>query len=52
MLEISNLMGADTMIKALGYAAKHSYSSLKRIEIERTEAGANEIEIEVLYCGV
>ena len=40
------------MIKASGYAAKHSYSSLKRIEFERAEAGANEVEIEVLYCGV
>ena len=40
------------MIKALGYAAKHSYSRLKPIEFEREEASANEIEIEVLYCGV
>ena len=40
------------MIKATGYAAKHSYSRLRRIEFERKEAGANEIEIEVLYCGV
>ena len=40
------------MIKALGYAAKHSYSRLKRLEFEREEASANEIEIEVLYCGV
>ena len=40
------------MIKALGYAAKHPYSNLKQIEFEREEAGANEIEIEVLFCGV
>lgn len=40
------------MIKALGYAAEHSYSRLKRLEFERAEARANEIEIEVLYCGV
>ena len=40
------------MIKALGYAAEHSYSRLKRLEFEREEARANEIEIKVLYCGV
>ena len=40
------------MIKTLGYAAKNSHSSLTRIEFEREEARANEIEIEVLYCGV
>ena len=40
------------MIKAMGYAAKHSYSRLRHIEFEREEASANEIEIEVLYCGV
>lgn len=40
------------MIKATGYAAKHSFSSLKPIEFEREEAKANEVEIEVLYCGV
>ena len=40
------------MIKALGFAAKHSYSRLKRVEFEREEACANEIEIDVLYCGV
>ena len=33
------------MIKALGYAAKHSYSRLRRIEFEREEASENEIEI-------
>ena len=45
-------MRADTMIKTLGYAAKNSHSSLTRIEFEREEARANEIEIDVLYCGV
>lgn len=40
------------MIKAIGYAAKHSFSRLKPLEFERDEAGANEIEIEVLFCGV
>ena len=40
------------MIKAMGYAAQHLYSRLKCFEFEREEASANEIEIEVLYCGV
>lgn len=40
------------MIKAHGYAAKHSYSKLKPIEFEREEPGAGELEIAVLYCGV
>jgi alcohol dehydrogenase (NADP+) len=40
------------MIKALGYAAKHSFSALKPFEFERDEAGPSEIELEVLYCGV
>ena len=40
------------MIKALGYAAKHSFSSLKPLAFERDEAGPDEVEIEVLFCGV
>jgi alcohol dehydrogenase (NADP+) len=40
------------MIKALGYAARHSYSRLKPYEFERDEAGADEVEIAVMYCGV
>jgi uncharacterized zinc-type alcohol dehydrogenase-like protein len=40
------------MIKVTGYAAKHSYSRLKKYEFERDEAKAHEVEIEVLYCGV
>ena len=40
------------MIQATGYAARHSFSSLKPFEFEREEAKANEVEIEVLYCGV
>lgn len=40
------------MIKAVGYAAKHSYSRLKPIEFERDEPKANEVVINVLYCGV
>jgi uncharacterized zinc-type alcohol dehydrogenase-like protein len=40
------------MIKATGYAAKHSFSRLKPHEFEREEAKDNELEIDVLYCGV
>jgi uncharacterized zinc-type alcohol dehydrogenase-like protein len=40
------------MIKATGYAAKHSFNDLKRLEFEREDPKANEVEIEVLYCGV
>ena len=40
------------MIKALGYATNHSFSRLKPLAFERQEAGAGEVEIEILYCGV
>lgn len=40
------------MIKSKGYAAKHSFSRLKFTEFEREEPRENEVEIEVLYCGV
>lgn len=40
------------MIKVLGYAAKHSFSNLKPFEFEREEPRDNEIEMEVLYCGI
>ncbi len=40
------------MKKALGYAAKHSFSRLKPLEIERDDAKPNEVEIDILYCGV
>ena len=40
------------MIKTVGYAADHSFSSLKRHEFERENGKANEVEIEVLFCGV
>jgi uncharacterized zinc-type alcohol dehydrogenase-like protein len=40
------------MIKVTGYAAKHSFSRLKKYEFERAEAKAHEVEIDVLYCGV
>jgi uncharacterized zinc-type alcohol dehydrogenase-like protein len=40
------------MIKARGYATKHSFSRLNLTEFERKEAGSKEIEIAVQYCGV
>lgn len=40
------------MIKATGYAAKHSFSRLKPHTFERDEAGPNDVQIEVLFCGV
>ncbi|MDJ0277673.1 NAD(P)-dependent alcohol dehydrogenase [Sphingomonas sp. 2R-10] len=40
------------MVTATGYAAKHSFSRLKPIEIERDPPKANEVQIDVLYCGV
>lgn len=40
------------MIKTGGYAANHSFSDLKPHHFEREEARPNEVEIEVLYCGV
>ena len=40
------------MIKTVGYAANHSFTGLRRHEFEREDARANEVEIEVMYCGV
>ncbi len=40
------------MIKSIGYAAKHSFSNLKPLEFEREDPKTNEVQIDVLYCGV
>ena len=40
------------MIKAFGYAAKHSFSRLRSMQFDREEAGASDVEIEVMFCGV
>jgi uncharacterized zinc-type alcohol dehydrogenase-like protein len=40
------------MTKVLGYAAKHSFSDLKPVEITRRAPTANDIQIDVLFCGV
>lgn len=40
------------MSQATGYAASHSFTSLKPITFERDEPKANEVEIGILFCGV
>ncbi len=40
------------MIKSVGYAAGHSFTHLARTEFERDEPKANEVAIDVLFCGV
>ena len=40
------------MIKAIGYATNHSFTSLKPLEFEREDAKPNEVVIDVLFCGV
>ncbi|WP_156679261.1 NAD(P)-dependent alcohol dehydrogenase [Sphingomonas profundi] len=40
------------MIKARGYAANHSFTRLKPLEFQREEPKPNEVQIDVLYCGV
>jgi uncharacterized zinc-type alcohol dehydrogenase-like protein len=39
-------------IPAVGYAAHHAFSALKRFAFERAAARADEIEIAVMFCGV
>jgi len=39
-------------IPAVGYAAKNPSSRLEPFEFARSDAGPNEVQIEVLYCGV
>ncbi len=40
------------MLQAYGYAAKHSFSRLKPMAFECAEAGADEVQIDILFCGV
>ena len=40
------------MTKAIGYAANHSFSRLKPLEFDRADPKHNEVDIEVLFCGV
>jgi uncharacterized zinc-type alcohol dehydrogenase-like protein len=45
-------LSSAAMLKAVGYAAKHSFSNLKRFEFERAPASVDEVELEILFCGV
>lgn len=40
------------MIQAKGYAAKSAVSLLEPFDFERKELGAEEIQIQILYCGI
>ena len=40
------------MIKSIGYATKASNEILKLFEFERNEPNKNEVQIEILFCGV
>ena len=40
------------MIKAKAYAAQDERSALSPFAIERRAPGANDVQIEILYCGV
>ncbi len=40
------------MATIIGYGTNHSFTGLKPMEIERAAAGAGEVEIDILYCGV
>ncbi len=40
------------MMKTIGYAANHSFSSLKPFEFEREDAKPHEVVIDILFCGV
>ncbi|MCD9187359.1 MAG: NAD(P)-dependent alcohol dehydrogenase [Pyrinomonadaceae bacterium] len=38
--------------KAVGYGNNHSFTSLGKIEFERRPVGAEDVGIDILYCGV
>ena len=40
------------IMKTLGYAASNRFTSLKPVAFDRTEPGADDVAIDVLYCGV
>ena len=39
-------------MKTIGYAAKHGFSSLRPMSIDRREPASNDVSIEILFCGV
>jgi alcohol dehydrogenase (NADP+) len=40
------------MTKAIGYAAQSATAALKPIEFDRREPSAEDVELDILYCGV
>ena len=40
------------MPKTSAYGNNHSFTSLGPLTIERREVGANDVQIDILYCGV
>ena len=40
------------MSQAIGYATNHSFTGLKPLRFERDEPRADEVEIDILFCGV
>ena len=40
------------MIEAYGYATRNRFSRLKGYRFERPDPGPNEVEVELLYCGI
>jgi uncharacterized zinc-type alcohol dehydrogenase-like protein len=44
--------GFDGMIQVRGYGADGKHSRLKPMTFERTPAAADEIEIDILFCGI
>ena len=40
------------MIKTVGYAAKNKFSSLHPFEFERRDPNADDVVIDILYCGI
>ncbi|MBC7809424.1 MAG: alcohol dehydrogenase catalytic domain-containing protein, partial [Akkermansiaceae bacterium] len=40
------------MIQSIGYAAENQFSSLHRFEFERRDPEADDVVIDILYCGV
>ena len=51
-LETDSGGSSEPMLKSVGFAAKHSFSNLKYFEFERAPAKADEVELEILFCGV
>jgi uncharacterized zinc-type alcohol dehydrogenase-like protein len=42
----------ETFMKTIGYAAQNASSPLAPFQFERRVLRANDVEMEILYCGV